>query len=365
MKIGNARGTPKHSSLKGRINTQLPAKHETAHQLCFTIHDVMTQLLVSGRKAKAFHISIKFRDDADRQSLEASENIFDWLEHSRRAEERTTLLVNTVFPAVLGDMLHCFYEGLETSRKAKLGISYMLLRKPLQESLYVLESVVIDRYDFAEKLALDSLKLGSQKAGGVEVHTKRIQKVLDVLGETNRFDANYIARLRYDKEASDGFDGICNKAMHLFTTHKAILTEPLNINFIFSGPDSLLSQWSYLYSRLPYLLFYMHRIVEHICADIAPADPVYLQDMDRRISALILLWWDTIEPPYAEPRLRTFVLKTRDWLFQHCNDAGYRSPSRADLVEMADTGAYPGESRKSVAARNAKYVRDAKASGSL
>jgi hypothetical protein len=203
------------------------------------------------------------------------------------------------------------------------------------------------------------------EAAGACAHTKRIEQVLDVLGESQRFDARYIAQLRYDKEANDGFDGICNKAIHLFTEHKAIQTEPLNINFIFSDVDAMLTQWSYLYSRLPYLLFYMHRVVEHICAEVAPTDPEYLRYLDRRLSALVLLWWDSIEPPYLEPHLRRFVLATRDWLFSHCADAGYRQPSRPDLVKMAETGAIPGEVSRTTKNRIKKFFRDAKASGAI
>ncbi len=129
-----------HSSLTGRANTHLPEEHKTAHELCFKVHDVMTQLLLSGRRAKAFHIQFEFRDQADRLSFEQTDDIFLWLEQTRRDDERVALIVNTVFPAILSDMLHCLYEVLETSRKGKLTVSYMLLRKPLQESLFVLES---------------------------------------------------------------------------------------------------------------------------------------------------------------------------------------------------------------------------------
>jgi hypothetical protein len=355
----------RYSSLTRRTNTHLPAAFRAAHQLCFIVHDVMTHLLVSGERASAFTTAFEFRDEADRLAFEEADDVFVWLEQSRRVDERITLLITTVFPRVLSDMLHCFYEALETSRKGKLTLAFMLVRKPLQESLFLLESVIADPRDFAEKLIVDPVKLWSQGAGGVEVHTKRIKKVLDLLGEGNRFDAEYIAQLRYDKTAQDGFDGICNKAMHLFTNHPAIRTEPLNINFIFSTIDSMRTQWSYLYSRLPYLLFYMHRIVEHVCASIAPTLPDYLWDMDRRISALILLWWDTVEPPYAEPHLEDFVLKTRDWLVDHCRAAGYRAPRRRDLPKMASTGAYPGEPANKIAERNRLFTIAAAVTGSL
>lgn len=350
------------SSLKGRTNTLLPSAYWTAHQLCFIAHDVMTELLVSGQRSSAFKATFEFRDAADRSAFENADDIFAWLEQSKRIGEREAFLVTTIFPAVLSDMLHCFYESLETSRKAKLTISFMLVRKPLQESLFLLEAAVVNRTDFANKLTTDPVKLWSQTAGGVEVHTKRIQAVLDIIGESQRFDAGYIAQLRYDKSAQDGFDGICNKAMHLFTSHEAIRTEPLNINFIFSDAETKLTQWSYFYSRLPYLIVYMRRLVEHICGNIIPTDPVYLQDIDRRISALILLWWESVETSYAEPHLENFVAKTQDWLIKHCHEARYRHPRPSDLVKMADTGAYPGEPKKSVSERNTRFAMAAAAS---
>jgi hypothetical protein len=353
-----------YPSLADRTNTRLPALHWQAHELCFAVHDILLQLLFSGRRASAFTTTLELRDEDDRLALERADDIFEWLEQTRRVDDRATILVTTVFPEVLGDMLHCFYEALETSRKGKLTIAFMLLRKPLQESLFLLETILVDRRGFAEKMTAEPTKLYSQGAGGIDVHTQRIQQVLDLLGETDRYDAAYLAQLRYDKEAYDGFDGVCNKAMHLFTDHKAIRTEPLNINFIFSNSDTMLTQWSYLYSRLPYLLVYLHRLVEHVCADIAPTDPAYVEDMDRRISASVILWCESVKSPYDEPRLRTFLTKTRERLVSHCQSAGYRSPDFSDLARMAATGAFPGEPKNQVAARLRNFTLAAMASGS-
>jgi hypothetical protein len=113
-------------------------------------------------------------------------------------------LVNTVFPAVLSDMLHCIYEALESSRKGKLNITFMLLQKALQESLFLFEAMAVDRAEFANTLATDPVKLYSQTAGGAEVHARWIRLVLASLGEEERFDPSYLAQLRYDKNAKDG-----------------------------------------------------------------------------------------------------------------------------------------------------------------
>jgi hypothetical protein len=48
----------------------------------------------------------------------------------------------------------------------------------------------------------------------------------------------------------DGFAGMRNKALHLFTEHQALRTERLNINMIFSDDDARQTQWYYCYSRL-------------------------------------------------------------------------------------------------------------------
>lgn len=333
----------------------LPQDFDVGHDLCLVLHDLLVQLLKSGVEGNLFTCSIEFTDEADRTAFESSPDIFEWLAQSRRLEDRARVIVNFVLPAVLSDLLHCIYEALESSRKGKLCTAYMLIRKPLQESLFLLESVIIDPLDFADKLATEPLLLRGLKGGGVEVHAKRIDKVLQMVGETQRLSAPYLAQLRYDKRTNDGFDGICNVAMHLFTEHLAIRTEPLNVNFIFSGFAEMFTQWSYLYSRLPYVLFYLYRVVEHIAQGIAPTLPTYVQDVERRIAALIVLWWPTVTEDYRTDAQEVFVRASSNWLSAHCKQAHCRAPRKRDLERMARCGALPGEPAASVRAREEAY----------
>lgn len=350
------RETVKPMSLAKRANTHLPADHHIAHEACFAMHDVITHLIVAGERDAIFSHSFELRDEEERTALEATGDVFEWLAVSGRVDDQTKLLVNTIFPAILSDMLHCIYEALETSRKGKLTVSYLLLRKPLQESLFVLESFVMDRLGFAEKLRTDPGKLSPRKAGGIEAHTKRIEKVLSTIGEVDRFDALYIAKLRYAKGEPDSFAGIFDKSTHLFTNHEAIRTEPLNVNMIFSGESGIEMQWEYLYSRLPYLMAYIGCLVEHICAGIAASDPQYVLDVERRTSALILLASEKIAEQFLSAPLLNFLARTLDRLTQECKEAGYEAPSREELVRMAETGAYPGESRSDVKRRVRSYA---------
>lgn len=351
------------SSIDNRSGTFLPNNYWYGHELCFFIHDIMGHMLAAGERAgifcKKFQLNVH-----EAEALNNAENVFQWLDSHRTPEERTDVLVTTVFPAVLSDMLHCIYEALECSRKAKLTITYMLLRKPIQESLYVLEKIIVDRGDFAKRLTDSPVKLWSQGVGGCDAHKSNIGNVLALVDSDGRFNSDYLAQLRYDKSANDGFDGISNKAIHLFTSHKSIVTEPMNINFIFSNWSSKESQWAFIYSRLPYILAYMYRVVESVCAGITPTYPTYLEELERRMAAHVLLWSDTLNETYASEPLLVFVAKNREWLSDHCQSNGYRSPGFRDLVRMRETGAFPGETYWSVRHRMRHFQEAAEISGS-
>jgi hypothetical protein len=342
-------------TLRKNKSGHLPADYDVGHDLCFVLHDLLAQLLKSGVEANIFTTSIEFKDDAERIAFESAPDVFAWLDSNRRVDERAQALVGIVLPAVLSDALHCIYEALECSRKGKLGTAYMLIRKPLQENLFLMEEIVLDRLDFAEKLAHQPMQLRGLKAGGVGVHTQRIERVLQSIGERARLSAAYIAQLRYDKSAQDGFDGICNMAMHLFTEHRAIKTDLLNINFIFSHLPEKMTQWSFLYSRLPYVMLYMYRVVEKIGSGFAATAREYVDDVERRVAALIILWWPTVTANYRTEPLEIFFLETEKWLRAHCREAGCRAPTRRDLYRMGRCGALPGESAAKVKEREKLY----------
>ncbi|WDE00342.1 hypothetical protein [Thalassomonas actiniarum] len=314
-----------------------PSYLEQAHDLCFLNHDILVELLRSGEKNKIFHQQINFLSEEDKKLLEQSNDIFEWFELTGRKLEYVETLRRTVFQALLSDFLHFIYESLSCSRKEKLTVAYALLRKPIQENLLLLEIMAIDINDFSNKLTENPLALRAKNYGGIEGHTKRIQSVLKVLGEEERFNADYLAQLRYQK-SEDGFDGICNKSMHLFTEHKKIKTENMNINQIFSGSESKQTQWHFLYSRLPYLIFYARRLIEHICGTFSKTDPSYLNNIEYRVMAATILWYPNVEDRYKNDNLDKFVDSTVNKLEKTFLDAGKNKPSKKDILRVKDSG---------------------------
>ncbi len=327
-------------SRRSNRSQALPEYLLPAHELCVTHHDVLLELLLSGERSGIFSAdrAIDFHDAEDAAAFEASEDVFDWLARTRRDEERAELLRAVVFPALLSDLLHFVYEALENARKGKLTVCYALIRKPIKENLFLLEKICEDVLEFASELSTKpQRKLRAEKAGGLEPHQRRIERVLAVLRNGNRFDAGYLAQLRYDKSADDGFDGPSNQALHLFTSAEAIRTQPLNVNFIFSDENARQTQWYFLYSRLPYVLDYARQLVEHVCASFGTTDPTYLDDIERRLMAKTLLWAPNIEGHYRCEQLDDYVGAITKQLDRECEAQGYRKPTHRDLIRMSKT----------------------------
>lgn len=344
------------SSIAGRSNTRLPEVFYLAHEFCFKMHDIMLTLLKSGVEQRAFYTAIEFENEADRASFNASDDIFAWLLEQGRGDDLENILASQVFPAALSDALNLFYEALEASRKGKMVVSFILLRKPLQETLYLFEMMLIDRSDFASKLATNPAQLTLRAVTGRDTHADRVRRACEIMGCTELFDPKYVADLRYNKYAEDSFGGACDQAIHLFTDHKAIRTEALNVNFIFSNNESLISQWSFLYSRLPYLMFYFYMVTEFICAKISPTTSAYIEDMLRRIVASMLIWWETVPDDYASAPLLQLSSGMKGWLIVHCEEKGFATPSAQDLQVMASNGSFPGESAEAIARRQASFA---------
>ena len=315
----------------------LPPEFENGHNLAYLLHDSMLELLRSGEEHEAFYTTLSFANLEDCVAFGQAGDIFEWLDRGGYVRERADILRVVVFPAILSDLLHFVYEALASARKAKLCVAYALLRKPLQENLFVLESIARDPIEFAGQLATDPSKLSGPKQGGIRVHTRLIAELLQDIRGGDQFDARYLSQLRYEKW-DDGFDGACNLAMHLFTDHKKIKTEKLNVNFVFSNDDCKRSQWLHLYSRLPYLLAYTRAVVEHVMKNIAETTTGYLQDIELRIAAASMLWWMEVPDHARTDELWNYVQKQVTFIEDYHVGRGAKVPGTSELESIAKFG---------------------------
>lgn len=239
----------------------LPKKYKELHNLCFYLHDILVQVVVEGEKKKLFDTVVKFKKTDDIKAVKDNNDILEWLISNGYEDEFKSIVIKQVLIATISDYCHYVYEALRCSEKSKLAITYTLLRKPLKDNLLLFEWIMTNRNEFLENFQKDSNCYAIDKIDS----TKKkifIEYSVNQINYCETFDADFIYNIRYSKKTEYSLERLWNMANHLVTTSKDYKTESLNLNFVFSGAVSKESQWNYLYSVLPYLLFYTVEVIQ-------------------------------------------------------------------------------------------------------
>lgn len=308
-----------------QADTRLPERLHHAYNLCMVLHDQILKILRNGIEHNQFACDFPVSNEMI-ESLESYEgHVLDWMRENDLTLERYSTIRLTTLSAIMADMLNNIFESIEMARKGKMTLAFTLLRKPIQENLFLIEEMILSAKDYAEKLEKSPKGLdGTRYASGNDeerllAHSHRVGQILEETCSAEVFDPSYIARLRYDKSSKDSFDGVCNQSIHLFTTRSSIKTEAFNINFIFSGMRAVESQWDFYFSRLVYLLSYMHRILSFLAKEICPAPDNYIEYLDNVIAALTRLWFLNLPERYKNCEIINFADAAAGRLRNECS----------------------------------------------
>ena len=239
----------------------LPQKYKELHNLCFYFHDILVQVVVEGENKKLFDTIYSLKKRSDIEAIKGNDDILEWLSNNGYEDEFKSIVIKQVLIATISDYCHYVYEALKCSEKSKLAITYTLLRKPLKDNLLLFEWIMTNRNEFMEKFKKDSNYYAIDKIDS----TKKkmfIEHSVNKIKYSETFNSDFIYNIRYSKKSDYGLEPLWNKANHIVTTSKDYKTESLNLNFVFSGDVSKESQWNYLYSVLPYLLFYTVEVIQ-------------------------------------------------------------------------------------------------------
>jgi len=238
-----------------------PKKYEELHNLCLYLHYILTQVVVEGENKKLFYTIYNFKKMSDIEAIKGNNDILEWLSNNGYEDEFKSIVIKQVLIATISDFCHYVYEALSCSEKSKLAITYTLLRKPLKDNLLFFEWIMTDRNEFMENFQKDSNYYAIDQIDPAK-KKKFIEYSVNKINHCEKFDADFIYKIRYSKETDYSLERLWNIANHIVTTCKYYKTESLNLNFVFSGADAKESQWNYLYSVLPYLLFYTVEVIQ-------------------------------------------------------------------------------------------------------
>lgn len=309
-------------------NTRIPIRLHDSYRLCMTLHDEMLMFLRNATKNKSFIIQIPLDNDLKLKLEKSDSHILDWMKENNLDSERSITISLTVLRAVMEDMLSYIFESLEMARKGKMSLAFSLIRKPIQENLFIIEEIILSPDDFVtkyekeDKSSLNGPTFGNGSPEEKEKsHVERIGKILDDVSGEKYFNANYIYQLRYNKNSNDSFDSICNKSIHLLTTRPSIRTEYLNLNMVFSNISAIETQFDFFFSRSIYIISYIYHLVSFIENNIYPATNESKIRTNKIIEALTAMWFIQLPTEYTSTEIYNFCLSKTESLK---NDISYK-----------------------------------------
>lgn len=244
----------------------LPKQFYRDHRFAFFLHDEIVHLLKHAESAEAFNIHFDLKNMDDAEGI-AHNNTVEFLHtHGEYEEVADAVFRMSATPALIADFCNFIYETLSCSKRGKLTNAYYQLRRPLKDNLFVLEWLLADAPDMIRRL---------RNHNPIEYAVEKIapeRKLAIIAGAAikssgDQLNPKLLYKLRYEKNYPFGFEHLFQKSVHLVTSHAAYATERQNFNFIFSDPDSRLTQWYHLYKWLPYVLFHALNVIEKLLAE--------------------------------------------------------------------------------------------------
>jgi len=249
------------------LKSFLPDQYQFSHKYLLYLNEYLANLLVFGEQNNVYSVFIHPNNEQHEKEFSQlkGEEIALWLEKNGYKDELEKMVLRTLYPALLWDLYQFFAEALECSEKARLTVTYALLRKPFRDDLFYLEWLLAKPQDFMNifqdknpsEFALDKM-LREDKVRGI---------VREAVGKTvkrDSVDPEVIYDMRFNKIIGFSFDAMWNKALHLVTTAKTHSTEHRNMNFIFSDDEDRSYQWMHIYSFLPVALDYAVDVAESL-----------------------------------------------------------------------------------------------------
>ncbi len=259
----------------------LPDEFKRSHDRCEFLIKQIEEFITNNAYDQLRIQSVQFSNKA---KLKDEEHFFDYLQRLGETEERDKIVRNHLINALLIDVCYFVQEALACSKKKRLTVTFALLRKPFVYNLLVFLRLLFDEKflkDFNEVEGFDTTSFDNSKKKDL------IEKSISLLG-LKHVSPDEIYDYIFNRSDDESLINLSDKALHLSTTrNKNNKTEIQNLNFIFSDYQSIMSQWDYLYRRLPFLLLYYVQIIEALIFNVIDVpEEEYINRIEERAKAL-------------------------------------------------------------------------------
>lgn len=255
------------------LPTEFHEQHKTCEFLLYQIEDFILKDTFKGLRVQ----TIKF--DKELELLDG-EHILDYLLRVDESDKHNEIITSNILNAVIADICQFLQIALFASLQQRLTVTFSLIRKPFVYNLLVLLRLYLTS-DFLEKFnKQDSF----DTTGLTQEDIIELINASENLLFSKSIKASDVYDFIFNPALPDSLVNMSNKALHPSTTrNKNNKTEIQNINFVFSTREGILTQWDYLYRRLPFLLLYLNEILELMIFDhLKLDDKIYLERLTER-----------------------------------------------------------------------------------
>lgn len=259
----------------------LPKEFHKLHQSCeFLLYQIEDFVLKEDYKGLRVQ-TIKFSEDP---VFLDGEHILDYLLRTNKHDHHNEIITRNILGALIGDTCQFLQIALFASLQQRLTVTFSLIRKPFCYNLLVILRLYLTT-DFLDRF---------NKEDGFDTTELSQEDIIELLNLSENMlysksiKASDIYNYIFNPKEIDSLVNISNKALHPSTTrNKSNRTEIQNINFVFSSKDSIITQWDYLYRRLPLLLLYLNEVLEFIMFDHLKLDnSLYAERLTERANHL-------------------------------------------------------------------------------
>lgn len=254
----------------------LPETYHFSHEYCFFLHDLMVWMVKEGEQKRHFDVKLNPSSEETKvlQKFHGNE-LYEWLKENGYQKEADLLTYKQIFVATLADFLQFIFNALRSSEKGHLSVTFSLLRKPLKENLFILESLLSEPKEFLQKFN-SSVSYNEAAIDKQNEETKR-RIITDVLKKIplSLMEPDFLYNLRYSKREIHSLERLWQKATHIVTSCQHYQTESGNLNFVFSDINAKKEQWRYLYFILPQMLFYVFQVCLTIYEQVITSEVIF------------------------------------------------------------------------------------------
>lgn len=235
----------------------LPIKFHEKHHCCIELVRQMEEFIIGEDYNDLRTTRLNITEDEIKKAGE-TKNAFECLENLGRMDEFSFLAKKHLILGIISDSCYFMQEALESSLKARLVVTYSLLRRPLVYNIKIILRILFDANfmsSFINEDDFDAARICDEKLKQYLILSDKYRLISTIKGED-------IYDIIFNSKNKGAIINLSNKAMHPSTIKQiANKTEKMNLNFVFMTHEDNIAQWASLYTMLlPILIFYVDLI---------------------------------------------------------------------------------------------------------